>query len=128
MTFIPQPLGQATSANSAPVVLASDQSLKTTTGVSLVDNVASESSITLLRRIVKLLESNAVVDQQNRQRIDLDVIAAGVTLPTVTSVGTVTTVTTVSNVATIASVDHHQFIDIARNAYANSIRSKLSFS
>ena len=128
MSDIPQPLGQATSANSTPVVLASDQSLKTTTGVSSSDNVASESSITLLRRIVKLLESNAVVDQQNRQRIDLDVIAAGVTLPTVTSVTTVTTVSTVSNVATIANVDHHQFIDIARNTYANGIRSKLAFS
>ena len=103
--------------------------------------------LALLRRMVKLLESNAVVDGQNRQRLTIDSIPAGVTLPTVTTVGTVSTITAgtittvgavtgitnalpaganvIGGISTIASVDHHQFIDIARTAFNTGLRAKL---
>lgn len=94
-----------------------------------------DEQIILLRRIVKLLESNAVVDVGNRQKITLDAITASLTLGTVS---TVTAVTAISNAlpsgtntlgnVTVGGMDDKQFIDIARNAYANGIRSKLTFS
>lgn len=94
-----------------------------------------DDSIPLLLRIVKLLEPLATQDQQQRQRVTLDAIPAGVTLPavtTVTGVTTVSTVTTVTTVATVASqtslagMDREMYINIARNTYANAIRSKLT--
>lgn len=92
----------------------------------------TDNLMAMLSRIVKLLESNAVVDQQQRQRLTLDSITAGVTLPTVTTVGTVSTITagtitTVSGITAVAGMDREQWINVARNTYANSIRSKLSF-
>jgi len=112
MTYFPQNQnGQANNANSSPVTISSDQISS--------NKLASDESLALLRRIVKLLESNAVVDGQNRQRMTLDSISASLTLATVSSV---------SNVAQIASADQRQFIDIARNTYANAIRSKLNWS
>jgi hypothetical protein len=103
--------GQNNNANSAPVTISSDQISN--------NQLASEEALILLRRMVKLLESNAVVDSANRQRMVVD------TLPTL---ATVNTVSTVSNMAAIAGHGLQQFVDIARNAYANGIRSKLDFS
>lgn len=95
---------------------------------SLVDR--TDNLLAMLSRIVKLLESNAVVDQQQRQRISLDTIAAGVALPTVTAVTGVTTVTTVSTVANqtaLAGMDREIHINAAKQTYALSIRSRLEF-
>lgn len=108
MTYFPQNSnGQATNENSSPVVISSDQIGQNT--------LATDESIILLRRLVKLTESNAVVDAANRQRVVIDA-------------GTVTTVSNVSAIATITGMDHKQFIDISRIAYANCIRNKLNFS
>jgi cell division protein FtsX len=93
----------------------------------------TDDLVVMLSRIVKLLESNAVVDQQQRQRIALDTIPAGVTLPTVTTVTGVTTVTTVATVTTlanataIAGMDREQWINAAKSVYAQSIRARLEF-
>jgi cell division protein FtsX len=93
----------------------------------------TDDLVVMLSRIVKLLESNAVVDQQQRQRIALDTIPAGVTLPTVTTVTGVTTVTTVGTVTTlanataIAGMDREQWINAAKSVYAQSIRARLEF-
>lgn len=109
--------GQANNANSSPVAISTDQ-----IGA---NQLASEEAVILLRRLVKLLESNAVVDAANRQRITVEV------MPGTTNVGgtvNVGTATTVSNLAAIAGHGLQQFVDIARNAYANGIRSKLNFS
>ena len=81
--------------------------------------VADLDSLQALRRIVMVLESQANVDIGGRQRVTVDAITAGLVLGTVNSV---------TNLASIANVDHHQFIDGAQNMWANSIRSKLSFS
>ena len=102
-----------------------------------IDNAIAFDSYThvLLERICDLLEPMATQDTANRQRISLDAIPAGITLPTVTTVGTVNTLTTVTNavpignVATLGGVDpRYVIIDTARNAYANGLRSKLTFS
>lgn len=84
----------------------------------------SDDLLVMLSRIVKLLESNAVVDAAQRQRVAID---AG-TLPAVTTVSTVTTVTAANNLVANAGMDREQYINIAKNVYANSIRSKLVFS
>ena len=95
-------------------------------------NPATEEQIVLLRRIVKLLESQATVDIANRQRIAIDAITAGVSLPTVAAVTAITNAlpagaNTIGNV-TVGSMDHKQFIDVARTAYNTGIRSKLTFT
>lgn len=93
----------------------------------------TDDLLRMLSRIVKLLESNSIVDQQQRQRLTLDSITAGVTLPTVTGVTTVTTLTTcstvtsVTNIAANAGMDREQYINIARTAYNTGIRTQLQF-
>lgn len=74
-------------------------------------------TLTLFRQMRKLLESNAVVDSQMRQRISVD--------NTVAISGAVTTVTSLSQYAGVDA--RWQMLDIARNAYANSIRNHLTF-
>jgi hypothetical protein len=86
----------------------------------------AQEMIKLLSRLVKIAENQQSTDSAQRQRITID---AG-TLPAVTTVGTVSTITagtitTVSNAASIAGMDREQYINIARNTYANSIRSKI---
>lgn len=102
----------------------------------------TDNLLAMLSRIVKLLESNATVDSAQRQRVNLDTAsyapfaltgpgtAAGalrITMPT-DSTGILAGVTTVTNLTTVAGMDREQYINIARNAYANGIRSKLIFS
>jgi hypothetical protein len=92
----------------------------------------SDDLLRMLSRLVKILECNAVVDQQQRQRITLDAITGSLTLATVTTVGTVTTVSNISagtltNIVANAGMDREQYINIAKNTYANSLRSKLEF-
>ena len=86
-------------------------------------NPATEEQIVLLRRIVKLLESQATVDIANRQRIAIDAVTSGVTIGATLGAGA----NTVGNV-TVGLMDHRQFIDVARTAYNTGIRSKLTFT
>jgi predicted RNA binding protein with dsRBD fold (UPF0201 family) len=89
-------------------------------------NVASEEAIILLRRILKVLESNSVVDSLQRQRVVVD---SGAITASIASSQTLTTVTGVTSLAQLSGVDAKWVItDQARNAYANSIRSKLMWS
>jgi hypothetical protein len=76
--------------------------------------------VKLMSRMVKQLDSLAVVDSAQRQKIAID---AG----TLSTVSTVTTVATVSNIALVSGMGIEQYLNIARNTYANGIRSKLSF-
>lgn len=126
--------GQAAMAASMPVVIASDQPAIPVSGsfsVSAVGvkniagsavNPSTDDSVIWLRRVVKLMESQAVVDVGNRQKITLDSITAGLTL------STVSTVSSVTNVVTLASQGQQMYQDPARNAYANGIRQNLTFS
>lgn len=70
----------------------------------------------LLKRLTRILESNSVVDSLQRQRVVVDVISSG-------------TLTTLVNLQQIAAMSPFEFnIVAARNAYANAIRSQLTFS
>ena len=87
----------------------------------------SDDLLRMLSRLVKILECNAVVDQQQRQRVTIDAISANLSLQ---GMNVVTTVATVNNVAAqtaLAGMDREMYINIAKNTYANSIRSQLSF-
>ena len=104
-------------------------------------NPATDESVLYLRRIVKLLESQAVVDSGNRQRITLDSLGTGTAITTTVPVsGTVTatvgstTITSISagtNViggVTIDGQGRQMLADVARQAYNNGIRTNLIFS
>lgn len=89
-------------------------------------NPATDESILYLRRIVKLMESQAVVDSQMRQRVTVDV------MPTTTVTGTITanigtgTLSAITTLNQIAGVDSRwQIIDWSRQAYNSGIRGNL---
>ena len=89
--------------------------------------------IRLMGRLVKIMENQQATDAGQRQKMTIDSITSALTLSNVTTVGTVSTITggtitTLSNAASIAGMSQEQYINIARNTYANSIRSKLNFS
>lgn len=87
--------------------------------------------VILLRKLLKLMESQATVDGLTRQRVTVDALTAGLTLGTVSSVTGVTTVTTLGTATTVnqfAGVDlRFQWMENARIAYNTGIRSKLTY-
>ena len=113
-------------------VIGEDGSAVDVSMSSPMPSVANQSDdlLRMLSRLVKILECNAVVDQQQRQRITLDAITGSLTLgtvSTVTNLGTVSTVSTVAAQTTLGGMDREMYINIAKNTYANSLRSKLEF-
>ena len=80
-------------------------------------NPSSEESILYLRRMVKMMESNAVVDNQMRQRIIID------NTPAVTVSGAVSSITSLNQLAGVDS--RWQIIDWSRQAYNSGIRNNL---
>ena len=112
------------------------------TTTSDAQNIADQ--LGLLRRIVKLLESNATVDSSNRQRITIDAAPASVTT-TLASTTVASSLTaqlgnsypSSTNPYTLTSlgalvvsefpVDQRwRIADAARNTFAAGIRSKLT--
>lgn len=92
-------------------------------------NPSTDDSIQYLRRIVKLMESQAVVDSGNRQRITLDSIGTGTAVTTSVPVsGTVTATVASTTVTTLGGWNQQLFQDPARTAYATGIRQNLTFS
>lgn len=82
-------------------------------------NPVQDDTVVLLRRVVKLMESQAVVDSQMRQRVTVDI------MPTTTVTGTVT-VGTITSLSQLAGVDSRwQIIDWSRQAYNSGIRAHL---
>jgi len=88
-------------------------------------NPSTEESIVLLRRMVKLMESQNATDIGNRQRVVVESAPSTAVTGTLT---TVTTVTSVTNQVAMAGADQRQFIDVSRTNYNTGIRSKLTFS
>lgn len=102
----------------------------------------TDESLVLLRRIVKLLESSAVVDANMRQRVAVEsfpgalvgvqstTVAAGVPgTNQVTAFAPSAASQVVYMPVWVGPVDQRfQIMDAARNAYANGIRSNLIFS
>ena len=117
-----------------------------------------ESLATLLRRMNKLLESNAVVDSRLRQKVVIEAIGTNLAAPTEVNAsipvsGTVTATANVNNAVTATTFNNsavnpytlstsqavglvsegplHQLCRVANDSqacYAQAIRSKLSFS
>lgn len=115
---------------------ASAVGIKDTTDTQV--NPATDESVLYLRRIVKLMESQSVVDAANRQRITLDSLGPATTITTSVPVSgtvtaTVTGATLGAGVAAIGSVNidgqnRQMFQDFAKTAYATGIRQFLTFS
>lgn len=81
-------------------------------------NPVQDDTVVLLRRVVKLMESQAVVDSQMRQRVVVDTGAIVVS-------GSVT-VATITSLSQLAGVDSRwQIIDWSRQAYNSGIRAHL---
>jgi hypothetical protein len=107
------------------IIYKSSRPLKTT-------DIEQQDLIRLLNRLVKIMENQQACDAAQRQRVTID---AGI-LPTVTTVSSVTAIANalpagtniIGSIAQMAGMNQEQYINIARNAYANSIRSKLEFS
>lgn len=103
-----------------------------------VINPSTNEAIIFLRRCVKLLEASGTCDPQNRQRITIDSMTAGLVLSTVSSVTTVSTVNTVTaitnalpagtNTLGYIGMNSDTRTDLTRNTYANGIRRNLTFS
>jgi hypothetical protein len=121
-----------TGANGADVV-----GLKDASGTRI--NPVSEDAVVLLRRMVKLMESQATVDVANRQRMTVDAWGTSVNVGTGTSANcprvalgtdsTVGTVTSVTNVVTVGSYAAQQMYgDVSHDVYANSLRKNLTFT
>lgn len=88
---------------------------------------ATDDALVLLRRMVKLMESQNATDIANRQRVSVDAFTA--TVPAVTAVGSITGALPVgANVIGFVNENQRQFIDVARTNYNTGIRSKLTFS
>jgi hypothetical protein len=101
-----------------------------------------QNAVILLRRIVKLLDSNAVVDTQNRQKLHLAFVSGyawGVAIAAGSAgVGSFNGATAGAPVQSIANIwipvwpgpIDPRFIEMdkARNTYANGIRANLIFS
>ena len=110
---------------------------KITDDTGTVINPASDDTVMLLRRIVKLLESNAVVDVQNRQRVTIDSVPTSITTLGI-SLGNVNTPTTVAPITNTSAyyqpvwegpVDQRfRVMEDAHTAYQLGIRSHLSFT
>jgi hypothetical protein len=129
--------GEAAQAQAVGLVtFAGPDDAKTATDISDANPLPIEADRTdnmlaMLSRIVKLLESNAVVDGQQRQRVTLDSIASGLTLGTITTVSTVSAVSSVTNVAAqtgMAGMDREMYINVAKQTYATAIRPHLTFA
>jgi hypothetical protein len=105
----------------------------------ILKNPATEESIILLRRIVKLLEPSATQDSGQRQKVTIDSVttsAFGSMGVNTAVLGNSVTIGAPTFPATIAPIyiweapveQRWRVIDAARNTYSNSIRNKLTFT
>lgn len=120
-------LTKVTNASNNAVNPATEESLAN------IGSQVDSQSIWMLRKILTLLKPLGMVTGGGSNRLSVDINSGVITASLASSqtLGTVTTVTTVSsltNLVNIGNVNSFSLMkDSARNAYANSIRSKLSF-
>ena len=113
-------------------------------------NPATEESVLLLRKVVKLLESNATIDPKQRQKVVVEAIGTNNTTPTELNAAIPVTIgaaisansTAVASAVNMGNVvvqfgaastasgidSRFAMIDTARTAYATGIRSNLKWS
>jgi hypothetical protein len=96
----------------------------TVTGATNIGSSVNDQGLWMLRKIITLLKPLGMTTGAQSNRLAVDVVSGGAvaTVTTVTTVGTVTNLTNIGNINAFSLMK-----DSARNAYANSIRSKLSF-
>ena len=96
-------------------------------GLANVGNSVNDQSIWMLRKIITLLKPLGMTTGTQSNRLSVDVNSGAVNIGS----GTITTVATVNNLANLSNIGNVNAFslmkDSARNAYANSIRSKISF-
>jgi hypothetical protein len=151
--------GAVSFANNVLTLDYNTASMNATDALQIYIDVESyeESLATLLRRMNKLLESNAVVDSRLRQKVVIEAVGTNLGTPTEVNTtipvsGTVTATANVSNAVSTQNVASsaanpytlapsttglimegpvHQLWRVANDAqacYAQAIRSKLSFT
>jgi hypothetical protein len=152
--------GAVSFANNVLTLDYNTASMNATDALQIYIDVESyeESLATLIRRMNKLLESNAVVDSRLRQKVVIEAIGTNLGTPTEVNTtipvsGTVTATANVNNAVTATTFNNsagnpytlstsqvvglvsegplHQLWRVANDAqacYAQAIRSKLSFS
>jgi hypothetical protein len=152
--------GAVSFANNVLTLDYNTASMNATDALQIYIDVESyeESLATLIRRMNKLLESNAVVDSRLRQKVVIEAIGTNLATPTEVNAsipvsGTVTATANVNNAVTATTFNNsagnpytlstsqvvglvsegplHQLWRVANDAqacYAQAIRSKLSFS
>jgi hypothetical protein len=82
----------------------------------------TEELFHLFNRFLRIMQSNATVDAQDRQIVRVATVDNGF----LGSIGTVNTVTNMTSLNGLAGVDpRFLLMDTSRNTYANALRSKL---
>jgi hypothetical protein len=130
-----------------PALLLDPVTITNTTGENI--NPSSEESILLLRRILRVLESNSIVDNKQRQRVTVEAIGnssasasteIAATLPVTVASAVGTTGSTVQNGSPTIGTPVYQavwegpvdqrwrIIDAARTAFAVGVRPNLVFT
>jgi hypothetical protein len=89
-----------------------------------VEAAGVQQILLALANIANILESNTIVDANQRQRITVDAIATGLTLQ---NIGVVGSVTTFPNLPSIAGMDREMYINQAEIAYGLNILPFLKF-
>jgi hypothetical protein len=157
--FASSSTGAVSFANNVLTLDYDTTSMSSTDVLQIYLDLAGEESLhDLLRRMNKLLESNAVVDSRLRQKVVIEAIGTNLAAPTEVNAtvpvsGTVTATANVNNAVTATTFNNsavnpytlstsqvvglvsegpvHQLWRVANDAqacYAQAIRSKLSFS
>lgn len=157
--FASSSTGAVSFANNVLTLDYDTTSMSSTDVLQIYLDLAGEESLhDLLRRMNKLLESNAVVDSRLRQKVVIEAIGTNLATPTEVNAsipvsGTVTATANVNNAVTATTFNNsavnpytlstsqavglvsegpvHQLWRVANDAqacYAQAIRSKLSFS
>lgn len=103
-------------------------------GAENIGVAVNDQSIWMLRKIITLLKPLGMTTGAGSNRLSIDVNAGSVNIGSGTvnigsgTVTTVSTVTSLTNLANIGNVNAFSLMkDSAKNAYANSIRNKITF-
>ena len=91
-----------------------------------VDAAGVNQILLSLANIANILESNTIVDANQRQRITLDAITSNLALASVTQVNSI--VNPLPNLPTVAGMDREMYINIAEQSYAMNIVPFLKFA
>lgn len=122
----PNPNGQATMANSSPVVIASDQS-----DVNVIEQGELLEAIRQMQYDLEVLKNALSIlrsDGSGRLRTSLDATSNLGTISTVTTVSSVSNVSTVTNQGQIGGYQASEQVPALRRISADTLLSKITIS